>query len=159
MGERSNLVKHVLLSLLVQMLKAIHTSIGVLNHIERMFSKFFSGRYKWNQENALASWENLCFPCEKGGAGFRRLQDICKAFTVNQWWILRSKKSPWSVFILAKYCQRIHPDNKIYYFGESHSWNAMCKLKTSIDHHILLKTIKRDLSLWLDNWTGLGALQ
>ncbi|KAG5582023.1 hypothetical protein H5410_052650 [Solanum commersonii] len=70
-GGKAVLIKHVLLSLSVHMLVAIHPPVGVLNQIKKMLNIFFWG----------------------GRADFRRLQDICKAFTIKQWWNLKTKNS------------------------------------------------------------------
>lgn len=59
---------------------------------------------------------------------------------------------------MAKYCLRIHPLMKQWYSGNSHSWNAMCKIKKGMDKHILWKMEKGDIAFWFDNWTNMGTL-
>lgn len=157
-GERAVLIKHVLLALYVHLLAVIHPPVSVLNQIERMLNRFFWGGTNEVKKYHWASWENLGIPYEEGGADFRRIQDICKAFTTKQWWNLRAKYFLWSELVLAKYCQRIHPVRKKWYSGHSHSWNAMCKIKEDMDQRILWKVGRGEVSLWYDNWTKLGAL-
>ncbi|XP_015167940.1 uncharacterized protein [Solanum tuberosum] len=157
-GGRSVLIKHVLLSLPVYTLATIHPPIGVLNQIEKMFNRFLWGGSGEKKKMHWASWNSMCYPYDEGGVSFRRLQDICKAFTTKQWWTLRATNSLWKEFLMAKYCQRIHPVIKRWYAGNSHSWNAMCKIKSTMDQYILWKIGRGDVSLWQDNWTGFGAL-
>ncbi|XP_070029287.1 uncharacterized protein [Nicotiana sylvestris] len=54
--------------------------------------------------------------------------------------------------------QRSHPLIKQWYSGNSHSLNAMCKIKREVDMHILWKIGKGDIAFWFDNWTNLGPL-
>ncbi|KAH0698662.1 hypothetical protein KY284_012877 [Solanum tuberosum] len=96
----------------IHLLAAMQPPIGVMNQIERMLNKFFWGGTDEVKKHYWASWEKMCYPYEEGGVAFRRIHDICVAFTVKQWWNLRARESLWGDFILAKYCQRIHPVKK-----------------------------------------------
>ncbi|WMV51652.1 hypothetical protein MTR67_045037 [Solanum verrucosum] len=62
-GERAVLIKHVLLSLPVHTLAAIHPLVGVLNLIKKMLNKFFSGGQgssNWAEAKALLFGVNWC---------------------------------------------------------------------------------------------------
>ncbi|WMV42054.1 hypothetical protein MTR67_035439 [Solanum verrucosum] len=157
-GGRAVLIKHVLLSMPIYFLAVMQPPIGVMNQIERMLNKFFWGGTYEVKKHHWASWEKMCYPYEEGGVAFRRIHDICAAFTVKQWWNLRARESLWGDFILAKYCQRIHPVKKKWYSGNSQSWNAMCKVKVTVDKHIIWKIGRGEVSMWYDNWSGIGAL-
>lgn len=150
-GGRAVLIKHILSSLSVYTFAAIHPPIGVLNHMEKMFNRFIWGGTSEKTKTHWASWGSMCYPCEEGGASFRRLQDICKAFTVKQWWTLRTTNSLWSEFLMAKYCHGINPVIKRWYSGNSHSWNAICKIKNTMDQYILWKIGRGEISMWHDN--------
>ncbi|XP_059277915.1 uncharacterized protein LOC132032155 [Lycium ferocissimum] len=56
-----------------------------------------------------ASWDNLFFPYTEGGANFRKLMDIFKAYSGKQWWRFRTQDSLQSQFLKAKYSPRSHP--------------------------------------------------
>ncbi|XP_059306149.1 uncharacterized protein LOC132057525 [Lycium ferocissimum] len=157
-GGKAVLIRHVLLALPIHMLAAVHPPKSVMNQMEKMLNKFFWGGSEEKNNYHWSSWDNMCYPYEEGGAKFRKIQDTCNAFTTKQWWNLRTGQSLWKDFMLNKYCQRIHPVVKRWYSGNSHSWNAMCKIKRKMDNHILWKIGKGDIAIWYDNWTSLGAL-
>ncbi|XP_070022041.1 uncharacterized protein LOC142177527 [Nicotiana tabacum] len=157
-GGRAILIRHVLLALPVHLLAAIYPHKGVLYQIERMLARFFWGNSEGKKRLHWASGDKLCMPYSEGGANFRKLQDICNAFTTKQWWNLRTSDSLWNNFLMIKYFQRSHPLIKQWYSGNSHSWNAVCKIKREVDTHILWKIGKGDIAFWFDNWTNLGPL-
>ncbi|KAG5596622.1 hypothetical protein H5410_037854 [Solanum commersonii] len=112
-----------------------------------MINKFLWGGTSEKTKMHWVSWESMCYPWDEGGA-----------FTVKQWWTLRTTNSLWSEFLIAKYCSRIHPVIKRWYSGNSHSWNAICKIKSIVDQHILWKVGRGNVLVWHDNWTGFGDL-
>lgn len=93
-----------------------------------------------------ACQNSICYPYDEGGASFRRLQDICKAFITKQWWkqwwILRATNYLQKEFLMDKYCQRIR--QWIKRWGNSHCWNAMCKIRSTMDQYILQKIGRGD---------------
>ncbi|XP_049400038.1 uncharacterized protein LOC125864161 [Solanum stenotomum] len=64
-GGRAVLIKHVLLSLPVHMLAAIHPLIGVLNQIEKMLNKFFLRGTNEIKKMHWASWKIYASPMRK----------------------------------------------------------------------------------------------
>ncbi|XP_060198361.1 uncharacterized protein LOC132627183 [Lycium barbarum] len=157
-GGKAVLIRHVLLALPIHMLAAVHPPKSVMNQMEKMLKKIFWGGSEEKNNYHWSSWDNMCYPYEEGGAKLRKIQDTCNAFTTKQWWNLRTGQSLWKEFMLNKYCQRIHLVVKRWYSGNSHSWNAMCKIKRKMDNHILWKIGKGDIAIWYDNWTSLGSL-
>lgn len=101
-GGRAVLIIHVLLALNIHTLVVVHPTKGSIVTIERYLARFFwsgqedSDRYHWT------TWSKLCLPYNEGGANFRKLEAICKAFTAKQWWIMRATNSLWSLFVRAK---------------------------------------------------------
>lgn len=155
---RAVLIRHVLLVLNVHTLAAVHPTKGTIATIERYLASFFwsgqetSDRYHWS------AWSKLCFPYEGGGASFRKLEDVCKAFTAKQWWRLRTTNSLWSQFVKAKYCKIYHPLISQWTAGKSNNWQAMCKLKYEVEQNILWRVGRGNSSFWYDNWTNFGPL-
>ncbi|XP_075101931.1 uncharacterized protein LOC142177353 [Nicotiana tabacum] len=152
------LIRHVLLALNVHTLAAVHPTKGTIATIERYLARFFwsgqetSDRYHWS------AWSKLCFPYEEGGANFRKLEDVCKAFTAKQWWRFRTTNSLWSQFVKAKYCRIYHPLISQWTAGKSHNWQAMCKLKYEVEQNILWRVGRGNSSFWYENWTNFGPL-
>lgn len=72
-----------------------------------------------------ASWKKLCFPYKEGGANFKLLQDIYKAFIARQRWNVRTKDSLWKEYMLAKYCSRSHLVMRMLQGGHSRSCRAV----------------------------------
>lgn len=129
LGGKEILIRHVLQSTPIHLLSTVHPPKGVLNQIEKVLASFFWRRSDGNARHHWASWKSLCFPYKEGGAQFRSLEDICKAFTAKIWWNLRTRNSFWREFMLAKYCRSSHPYNAQWYSGQSMHWKALC------DHH------------------------
>ena len=61
-------------------LTVIQPPKGVIHTIEKLFSDFlwenseFGNKYHWRK------WEDLCYPVEEGGLGFRSLNTLVDAF-------------------------------------------------------------------------------
>nr|XP_033513189.1 uncharacterized mitochondrial protein AtMg00310-like isoform X1 [Nicotiana tomentosiformis]XP_033513190.1 uncharacterized mitochondrial protein AtMg00310-like isoform X2 [Nicotiana tomentosiformis] len=150
-GGRAVLIRHVLLALNIHTLAAVHPTKGSIVTIERYLARFFwsgqedSDRYHWT------AWSKLCLLYNEGGANFRKLEDICKAFTAKQWWIMRTTNSLWSQFVRAKYCSTYHLLFRQWSAGQSHNWQAMCKLKYEVEQNILWRIGRVNCSFWYDN--------
>ncbi|XP_059301777.1 uncharacterized protein LOC132053678 [Lycium ferocissimum] len=156
-GGKSVLIRHVLLELPIHMLAAVHPPKSVMNQMEKMLNKFFWGGSEEKNNYHWSSWDNMCYPYEEGGAKFRKFRTLVMLLPPNKGWRTKRGQSLWKDFLLNKYCQRIHPVVKRWYSGNSHSWNAKCKIKIKMDNHILWKIGKGDIAIWSDNWTSLGS--
>lgn len=56
------------------------------------------------------AWEEMCFPIEEGGLGYRLLFDMNRALIVKLWWNFRTSiGSLWCTFMANKYCKKMHP--------------------------------------------------
>lgn len=109
LGGKVVLIKHVLLSMPMHLISTLQPPKGVLVQIERILSKFVWSSANGTDRHHWTSWSNLCYPYFEGGANFRSLHDICKAFSAKIWWNLRTNNSLWRDFMMSKYCRRIHP--------------------------------------------------
>ncbi|KAG5615997.1 hypothetical protein H5410_015821 [Solanum commersonii] len=94
-GGKAILIKHVLQAIPLHLLATIHSP------------------------------KAMCYPYQEGGAQFRRLKDICKAFIAKTWWNLRMGASLCKDFMIEKYYQSTHPLMKHRRPGQSHNWKAM----------------------------------
>ncbi|WMV46072.1 hypothetical protein MTR67_039457 [Solanum verrucosum] len=140
----------------------IHTMASIsppkttLNYIKRVTTDFFWGWDKEKKKYHWASWETLSYPYEEGGIGVRKLEDICKALQIKQWWNFRTKNSLWSQFLRDKYCQRSNPIAKKWDTGQSLVWKYMMKNKTIIEPHITWRVHFGNRLFWWDDWLGEG---
>ncbi|XP_060170788.1 uncharacterized protein LOC132601740 [Lycium barbarum] len=157
-GGKAVLIRHVLLALNIHTLAAVHPTKGAIEDIERYLARFFWSGQDNNTRQHWIAWHKLCLPYDEGGANFRRVDDICKAFTAKQWWKLRTTNSFLSQFCRAKYGSINHLIFMKWVTGQSHSWQAMCKIKFEVEQHILWKVGRGNLSFWYDNWTNFGPL-
>lgn len=81
-GGKAILIKYVLHALPLHLLSVLYPSKIVLSQIDKIIANFFWGKMDDKNKYHWKSWENLCFPTHEGVAGFRSLQDICKAANV-----------------------------------------------------------------------------
>ncbi|XP_019233534.1 PREDICTED: uncharacterized protein LOC109214100 [Nicotiana attenuata] len=95
-GGRAILIRHVLLALNVHTLAAVHPTKGTIATIERYLARRAKGtiatierylaRFFWSGQETSDGYHwsacsKLCFSYEEGEANFRKLEDVCKAFT------------------------------------------------------------------------------
>lgn len=110
------------------------------------------------QKYHSSSWDNLCYPVEEGGLGFRRLVDVSNSLTMKRWWRFRTCKTLWSNFFQAKYCSNSHP---VYYNvkpNHSLAWNNLIKIIEKMEELLLWRINSGNSSLWWDNWSELGVI-
>ncbi|KAH0769668.1 hypothetical protein KY290_013649 [Solanum tuberosum] len=157
-GGRATLIRHVLLALNVHSLAAVHPPKGTLEVIERYLTRFYWSGNEEDKKYHRVSWENLSYPYNEGGSNFRKLEDTCKAFTAKQWWRFRTTESLWTNFLKAKYCSVDHPTIVQWKPGQSHSWQAMLKIREEVEQEIFWKTNRGNSSFWFDKWNEHGPL-
>ena len=151
-GGKATLVKHVLQSIPVHTLAAISPPKTTLKCIKKVIADFFWGTDKDRKKYHWSSWENLAYPFNEGGIGVRQLEDVCTAFQYKQWWEFRTKKSLWSQFLKAKYCQRANPVAKKYDSGDSIVWRYLTKNRHKVESLIKWSIHSGTCSFWWDNW-------
>ncbi|KAM3301189.1 hypothetical protein P3S67_015690 [Capsicum chacoense] len=84
-GGREILIKYILISLHINIITTLHPPMSLINEVEKMLNRFLWGGSNEKKKYHWASWEKLYYSYEEGWGGFRRLQDICKAFAMKQW--------------------------------------------------------------------------
>ena len=157
-GGKTTLVNHVLQAIPIHTLASMSPPKNTLNNIKRVMADFFWGVDKDGKKYHWASWDTLSYPKNEGGIGIRMLDDICKAFQYKHWWEFRTKKSLWSQFLRAKYCQRANVVAKKYNTGDSIIWKNLTKNKAEVEKHIRWNINFGDCTFWWDNWSGEGAM-
>lgn len=58
----------------------------------------------------------------------------------------------------AKYCSVDHPTIVQWKPGQSHSWQAMLKIREEVEQEIFWKTNRGNSSFWFDKWNEHGPL-
>lgn len=110
-----------------------------------------------NKKHWIA-WEDLCFPGNGGGAGFRDLKDKCRAFSAKLWWKFRIQNTMFKKFLEAKYCKRFHDVAKRWAYGQSHTWKRLMEIKLTAEPLIFWKLGNCEISFCWDQWNKLGTL-
>ncbi|XP_060211654.1 uncharacterized protein LOC132639201 [Lycium barbarum] len=140
------------------LLVVMHPPSTVFEIIEKEFNRFLWSGVDGTKRQHWASWDNLSFPYTEGEANFRKLMDICKAYSAKQWWRFRTQDSLWSQFLKAKYSPRSHPVTVKWRSGQSHNWKSMANIKEKVEMAIFWNICSGNVSFWYDQWTSLGPL-
>ncbi|XP_058746485.1 uncharacterized protein LOC131619403 [Vicia villosa] len=76
----------------------------VIEELNKLQSNFLWGGSEGNWKTHWVSWKDLCLPVEKGGLGFRNLEDFNKALLLKwNWRIFGETNSIWFRFLKARY--------------------------------------------------------
>ncbi|XP_019196178.1 PREDICTED: uncharacterized protein LOC109190182 [Ipomoea nil] len=105
-----------------------------------------------------SSWKTLARPAAEGGVGFTGFKEMIDAAGAKLWWNLRKGESIWSQFMLAKYCNGIHPVVRGWNYRDSHIWRRMVDVRERVEPRIEWEIRRGNLNVWWDNWSGKGAL-
>ncbi|OIT30903.1 putative ribonuclease h protein, partial [Nicotiana attenuata] len=157
-GGKAIIIKHILQSQAIHLFAAMVPPKTILNQMEKYFSNFFWGQREEKNNYHWSSWEKMCYPTDEGGLGFKRLQDICKAFNAKRWWRIRTEENIWSKFLTAKYCPRSNLVSKIWNPKDSSIWKSLMDIRPKVEPHILWKINNEDALFWWDNWSNIGPL-
>ncbi|KAH0704871.1 hypothetical protein KY289_009947 [Solanum tuberosum] len=125
-----------------------------------MMAQFFWSSCIGGRGRQWTKWSNLCLPEKEGGFGFRLMQDLAMALFCKLWWNFRTKPSIWREYMENKYCRKTHVTEIMWKpgGGGSQVWKKMLQARDLIEHQILWKMERGSVSVWHDNWTGLGDL-
>ncbi|XP_075091576.1 uncharacterized protein LOC142171774 [Nicotiana tabacum] len=105
-GGEATLITSVLQSMPVHMLSMLDPTNNVIEHLHKMFERFFLSTNEEGRSRHWASWQKLCLPKEEVGLGFRYLHDVYRDLFAKLWWRFRTTKSLWSNFMCKKYCKK-----------------------------------------------------
>ncbi|XP_015164964.1 uncharacterized protein [Solanum tuberosum] len=100
----------------------------------------------------------MCYPTEEGGLGFKRLYDICKAFSAKRWWRMKTMNNLWSNFMKAKYCPRTNMVAKVINSKNFNAWRNLLYIRPIVEQSIKWKINEGSAYFWWDNWPNKGPL-
>ncbi|XP_070002198.1 uncharacterized mitochondrial protein AtMg00310-like [Nicotiana sylvestris] len=143
--------------MLVHLLSVLNPPKNILEHLHKIFARFFWSTEEEGRNRNWSSWQNLCLPNEEGGLDFRLLQDVSRALFAKLWWRFRTTKSLWSNFMCNKYCKKELP-TVVQFRGGSYVWKQMLNAREEVEHEIMWEMKSGTTNIWNENWTGLGAL-
>lgn len=89
-GGKAVLIKAVLYSIPMHILSAVNPPKSTLTLLENQCANFFWGNTNGEKKHHWFKWDSLCYATEQGGAGFRSIHDINKAFSTKAWWNFRT---------------------------------------------------------------------
>ncbi|KAH0712378.1 hypothetical protein KY289_008337 [Solanum tuberosum] len=115
----------------VYLLSAMKPPKGVINKIHQLFAKFFWGKTGGLKGRHWVAWDELCYPFNEGGVGFKSLHDVN--------------------------CEKDHPVVAKGIVG-SHVSRKMVMVREEVEHEIWWQIKAVNSSFWYDNWTQQGAL-
>ncbi|XP_042959541.1 uncharacterized protein LOC122294687 [Carya illinoinensis] len=157
-GGRMILMRHVLSSMPVYLLSAIHMPKLVIRKVHSLFANFFWGEQGGKSKRKWRSWRKLCAPEEEGGIGMRDVAEVQKSLFMKFGWNILTQKSLWANFFRAKYLKNGHierrPESKLV----SNFWK---KVKEGIKEVLAKSSWKvreGNISLWFDNFLPGGPI-
>ncbi|XP_058784312.1 uncharacterized protein LOC131659088 [Vicia villosa] len=142
-GGRITLLKSVLSSLAIFTLSFYKAPKKVIAELNKLKSNFLRGGSEEKRKVHWVSWNDLCIPVEKGGLGFRRLDEFNKALLLKwNWRIFGASNALWFRMLKARYTD--------------------VKLRTSCG----IKNLEKDrsssvwcISFWHAHWLDEGILK
>lgn len=146
------------MALNVHTLANVQPPKGTISQLESYLAKFFWSGNEVGGKHHWVAWKNLCFPCRKEGTNFKKMDEICKAFTIKHWWKFKTTNCLWSRLLRAKYCGTTRPINTTWRPGVSRHWKAMSELRLKIEDNIWWKIGKGEINFWFDNWLSIVPL-
>lgn len=151
-------IKAVLYSISMHILTATNPPRTTLQLIEKQCSNFLQANTEGGKKYHRYSWTSLCLEKKEGGARFRSIHDINKAFAAKAWWSLRTTFSLWREFMEAKYCNKSHPVKATWKPSHSQIWRKLMDIKDDAEKHILSRLKNGEASFWWDKWSEQGPL-
>ncbi|OIT21155.1 putative ribonuclease h protein [Nicotiana attenuata] len=136
------IIKHILQSQTLYLLAAMEPPKAIIKQIETYLTNFFWGEKEGKKSYHWCSWDNMSYPTDEGGVGFKKLQDICNSFAAKRWWRFRVENNLWTRFLRAKYCQRSNPISKKLDPKDSNSWRSLLEARNKVDLNIQWKINK-----------------
>jgi len=134
-GGKHVLINNVLNSIPIYLLSAIIPPNCVIHELHRIFARFLWNFKEVGRNKHWVAWDVICRPKEEGGLGIRSLFDVSKALFAKLWWIFRTQKSMWTIFMWNKYCKR-HAPQVVEWKGGSQTWKYMIEARNYVDQEI-----------------------
>ncbi|XP_070046820.1 uncharacterized protein [Nicotiana tomentosiformis] len=128
-GGKATLITSVLQSLPTHILSVLDPLNNIIEHMHKLFARFFWSTKEEGRSKHWTKWQNLCLPNEERGIGFRSLFDVSKDIPTT----IQFKKG-------------------------SNVWKKMLEAREGVEYEILWEINKGSTNVWHENWTGLGSL-
>nr|XP_027088507.1 uncharacterized protein LOC113709854 [Coffea arabica] len=149
-GGKLVLARHVLASLPMYLLQVLDPPKAVLTRLGVLCNSFL-----WDQNGKRrihwSSWDNLCFPVDEGGLGFRSFRDMARAFSAKLWWRFRLGTSVWAEFMHAKYVNGCHPADAAP-VRPSAIWRRLQTISPMVEPSIRWCLGDGLVDFWKDRW-------
>ncbi|KAH0712013.1 hypothetical protein KY289_007972 [Solanum tuberosum] len=156
-GGKYILIANVLSSIPIYLLSTMNPPKKIIEQLHKLFAGFFWSKTGREKGKHWIAWQEMCYPKEEGGIGFRSLHIITKALFAKLWWTFRTSTSLWSTFMWNKYCKK-HHSVLAKGNGASHTWRKMLETREEVEYDIWWQVKSGEASFWFDNWMKQGAL-
>ncbi|XP_058070892.1 uncharacterized protein LOC131219923 [Magnolia sinica] len=153
-ASRVTLVRHVLSSLPIHIMLAMHIPRQVIDKMERSFSNFFWGWADENRKLHWLAWKKIARPIEEGGLGIRRLRDVMEAHCFKLVWTVKygDPSSPSANLMKSKHVRDIHAIAQVPSSSNlSPLWKKVRSLFPILSESIQWTVGNGDLNFWSDN--------
>ncbi|KAK9271890.1 hypothetical protein L1049_002255 [Liquidambar formosana] len=157
-GGRLVLIRHVLSSMPIYLLSAMHFPTSIIKDSERIFSDFFWGDSNGKKRRKWIAWESICCPCSEGGLNIRSVTNVMKSFRIKQAWAIFTSDSLWARFMILKYVKSTHLSQVQFHTGCSNLWWHILKVFPFIFDNSCWVIGRGEVDLLFDNWLGSGTL-
>lgn len=123
---RTTLIKSVMHSIPSYTMSTFQIPKSICHKLDALARKCLWLRsFEKNHHLSLKAWESLCLPKERGGLGFRRMEDLNKALISKLSWKVASNEArTWVQSLISKYCTRtdfwstkVKPEDSIIWKG------------------------------------------
>lgn len=152
------LIKHVLQSLPLYTFAAMIPPKTIIARVERIIARFFWGSDEKEVKYHWVKWSACCKPIKEGGIGLRNFGDICHAFVMKNWWLVRVSQSIWAKFMKQKYAPNKHLSECVVTSSCSAVWRKMVAIKEEAEQYINWSIGEGKIKFWSDNWLGSGKI-
>lgn len=127
---------------------------GILFEIEKMIRGFFWGQRASEKKISWVAWDKLTFSKDKGGMGFRDVQDFNKAMLAKQAWRLLTKEDSLMFKVLkGKYFPKCGFLEAKHNSSSSFTWKSIL-----LARNLLSKGVRKvvgngaSINIWTDPW-------
>lgn len=104
--------------------------------MESLIARFFWGSTHDKKATHWINWDQARLPCEEGGLGIRKFDDMVEAFGMKLWVRFREQNSLWAKYMYKKYCHKSAPSRTPTSRRQSITWKRMARAGQKIHKHL-----------------------